>query len=98
MGYTVLDASNAHDALAIAARDNGEIDLLLTDLVMPGMRGTDLAREVVASHPRIRVLMMSGYSEESSNDKWTLPPNVTLLEKPFSATSLARKVRDVLSR
>jgi len=98
VGYTVLDASNAQDALAIAAKHNGEIDLLLTDVVMPGMRGTDLAHEVLTSHPRMRVLLMSGYSEDSSSRKWTLPPNVTLLEKPFSATSLARKVRDVLSR
>ena len=97
-GYTVLEASNASEALAIAAKYNGEIDLLLTDLVMPGMRGTDLAHEVMATHPQIRILVMSGYSEETSNRQWSLPPNVTLLEKPFSASSLARRVREVLGR
>ena len=97
-GYAVLEASNARDAIQIAARHDSEIDLLLTDLVMPGMRGTDLALQMVATHPRMRVLMMSGYSEESASRQWSLPPNITLLEKPFSAVSLARRVHEVLGR
>ena len=95
-GYKVVDAANAQAALRLAEQHAGQIDLLLTDLVMPGMRGTDLAKQIVASHPHVRVMVMSGYSETTAAHHWRLPANVTRLEKPFSAGTLTRQIAQVL--
>jgi PAS domain S-box-containing protein len=95
-GYTVLAASNADDALAIVRRNAGPIDLLLSDVVMPGRSGKQLSADVIAQRPTIKVLFMSGYSENVIVHKGVIDAGVSLIEKPFSADDLLRKVRDVL--
>jgi PAS domain S-box-containing protein len=101
-GYTVLDARSPTEALGIALLDEGPIHLLLTDVVMPRMNGTDLSQRVRALHPETRTLCMSGYSDERTVPHQALGAvgarDVTagFLQKPITPESLARKVRDVL--
>ncbi|MGZ8447894.1 MAG: ATP-binding protein, partial [Candidatus Deferrimicrobiaceae bacterium] len=96
-GYTVLDASNGATALAICDRHEGRIDLLVTDLVMPGMNGIELARRVCDSRPGIPVLFMSGYSEDATERFGDLDDGRDFLQKPITPTNLSRKVREILS-
>jgi PAS domain S-box-containing protein len=95
-GYVVLDAANAEEALVIVREYPGQIDLLLTDVVMPGLSGKDLSLEVLASRPITRVLFMSGYSHDVTLHQGVLEKNVKLIDKPFSSDELLRTVRDVL--
>lgn len=84
---------------ALNKLENGEyFDLMLTDMVMPHMNGDQLAREVLALYPSIRVVIMSGYSEEASNRHWALPPNTIFVEKPISRETLSAKLREAMSR
>lgn len=95
-GYRVLVAKNGADALAILEADNGPLDLLLTDVVMPEMNGKDLARRALDVHPEIRVLYMSGYTDEVIARRGVLEEGVQFIQKPFTAQGLASKVREVL--
>jgi len=95
-GYVVLAASDAAAALRVVERHGGTIHLLLTDVVMPGMSGRDLADRLAAQRPGIRVLYMSGYPGDAVVQHGTLPSGSAFLQKPFSPDGLARKVRDVL--
>jgi len=96
-GYTVLDAENGAAALAICDRHEGSIDLLVTDLVMPGMNGIELAQRVCDSRPGIPVLFMSGYSEDAKERLGDLDGSRTFLQKPITPTKLSRKVREIFS-
>ena len=96
-GYTVLDAPNGAAALAISDRYEGCIDLLVTDLVMPGMNGIELARRVCDSRPGIPVLFMSGYSEDARERLGVLDEGRDFLQKPITPTKLSRKVREIFS-
>jgi len=96
-GYTVLDAPNGAAALAICDRHEGGIDLLVTDLVMPGMNGIELARRVCESRPGIPVLFMSGYAEDARERLGDLDDGRDFLQKPITPTKLSRKVREILS-
>ena len=96
-GYTVLDAPNGGAALAISDRYEGSIDLLVTDLVMPGMNGIELARRVCDSRPGIPVLFMSGYSEDARERLGVLDEGRDFLQKPITPTKLSRKVREIFS-
>jgi CheY-like chemotaxis protein len=96
-GYTVLDAPNGADALAICDRHEGFIDLLVTDLVMPGMNGIELARRVRDSRPGIPVLFMSGYAEDARERLGDLDEGRAFLQKPITPTKLSRKVREIFS-
>ena len=96
-GYTVLDAPNGADALAICDRHEGRIDLLVTDLVMPGMNGIELARRVCDSRPGIPVLFMSGYAEDAKERLGDLDTGRDFLQKPITPTNLSRKVRGIFS-
>ncbi|MFC6607194.1 ATP-binding protein [Amorphoplanes digitatis] len=91
-GYTVITAADADEALTVAA-DHDTIDLLLTDVVMPGTTGPDLARRFATDRPASRVLLMSGYAEGLIDHHGMLPPGTTLLAKPFTATQLLTAVR-----
>ena len=96
-GYQVLEAGTASIAIDIAERHTAEIDLLVTDVVMPEMNGPALAQRLVAAHPTLRILFISGYAERM------LPldngnPNVGFLGKPFQASALATKVHEMLTR
>ena len=95
-GYVVLAASDPAAALRVVERHGGTIHLLLTDVVMPGLSGRELADRLTAQRPGIRVLYMSGYPGDAVVQHGTLPLGSAFLQKPFSPDGLARKVRDVL--
>jgi PAS domain S-box-containing protein len=96
-GYTVLETSDPLEALTIGERRSGAIDLLLTDLVMPAMRGSELAQRLGTTCPRMRVLYMSGYTDEMIDAASASEPARACLHKPFTARDLARKVREALA-
>jgi PAS domain S-box-containing protein len=96
VGYTVLAASDAEDALRQAGGWTGTIDLLLTDVIMPGDTGPVLARRLLRQRPGLRVLYMSGYAGDELGEHGVLEPGVALLQKPFTARELAARVRDAL--
>jgi len=93
-GYTVLLAESAQEALKTLHGHSGRVDLVLTDVVMPGTKGTDFARDLARTHQSLRVLFMSGYSAPLSTEQpeW----GVRFISKPFAAEELVRKVREVL--
>jgi len=95
-GYNVLEAQSAEAALDVAARHSGTIHLLLTDVVMPGMSGRDLARRLADLRPTIRTIYMSGYTEDAITRHGVLEPGLVYVQKPFSPEALARRVREVL--
>jgi CheY-like chemotaxis protein len=95
-GYRVLPAANAIEALDLAERHR-EVDLVVTDVVMPGMRGPELVSRLLAARPELKVLFVSGYAADSLGMGGILDPGTPFLAKPFTATVLARRVREVLS-
>jgi two-component system, cell cycle sensor histidine kinase and response regulator CckA len=95
-GYTVVTAPNGHEALRIAHERPGPIHLLLTDAVMPGMNGPQLAGLVRSVRSDMKVLYMSGYTDGLFGQTWRGEPGIPLLQKPFTPQTLARKVREVL--
>jgi PAS domain S-box-containing protein len=95
-GYVVLAATDAAAAMRIVERHGGTIHLLVTDVVMPGLSGRELADRLTSRRPGIRVLYMSGYPGDAVVQHGALPLGSAFLQKPFSADGLARKVRDVL--
>lgn len=94
LGYRVLDAPDGATAMETAAFDGGPIDLLITDVVMPGMTGQELADRVVALHPSARVIYMSGYPQETLGDPRLARRHSLFLQKPFTRERLARAVRE----
>jgi CheY-like chemotaxis protein len=95
-GYTVLEASDGAEALALCKKHNGELDLILADVVMPSMGGRELAERIKRAHPKLKMLFMSGYTDEAITRNGVLPAGVPFLEKPFTALSLKMKAREVL--
>jgi CheY-like chemotaxis protein len=95
-GYTVLTAANADEALLTCAQHAGEIELLVTDVVMPRTSGKELAQILSKARPAIKVLYMSGYTDNAIGHHGVLDAGTHFLAKPFTAADLARKVRDVL--
>ncbi len=95
-GYTVLEAQSVYDATDIAATHEGPIHLLITDMVMPGMFGADLARQLGERRPEMRVLYISGYVGTGALQKAGVSAGEPFLAKPFTAENLTVKVRDVL--
>jgi PAS domain S-box-containing protein len=95
-GYAVVVARNGLEALEIASTTIGEIDLLLTDLVMPGLGGRELAERLVRDRPRTRVLFMSGYTEDAAVHRGFMGSTVDFLAKPFTVEKLTSHVRAVL--
>ena len=96
LGYRVLPAENAEQALEISRNYENTIDLLLTDIVMPATNGRELARKLKAARPEMKVLYVSGYAEEAGSDPDFPAPGESFLEKPFQLDELAHKVRQVL--
>jgi CheY-like chemotaxis protein len=97
-GYTVLVAENASGVEKMCGQKEIEIDLLLTDVVMPGISGREVASRVSVRWPGIKVLFMSGYTENSIVHHGVLDSGTHFLAKPFTPTALANKVREVLDR
>ncbi|HET7287363.1 MAG TPA: ATP-binding protein, partial [Pyrinomonadaceae bacterium] len=96
-GYYVLEAESAEAALKVCESINGtRIDLLLTDVVMPGMSGNDMSKILLARQPDMPVLYMSGYTDDAIVQHGVLEPGINFLQKPFSPGALALKVREVL--
>lgn len=95
-GYTVLEAPDAEGALRSAESFEGTLDLLFTDVVMPGMNGRELGTRMEALRPGIRVIYTSGYTETLMQDQGILEPGITLLQKPFSPKQLLKAVSDKL--
>ena len=98
-GYTVLEATQGHEALSLAHEWKGrKVDLLLTDVVMPQMGGRELVSQFRELHPNVKVLFISGYSDNTIIHQVIVKPGDHLLQKPFSLTVLAKKVREVLDQ
>ena len=95
-GYRVVTAADGSEAQQVAAQISGSIDLLLTDVVMPGINGRVLAERLAPSHPAMKVLYMSGYTDTFIAGHGVLQPGTHLLHKPFTEDVLVRKVREVL--
>lgn len=95
-GYTVLEAANGEDALRVAEGHRGPLDLLLSDVVMPRMGGPELAQALLAKHPELRVLYMSGYTDHPMVRRGVVNAGVAFLQKPFTPTVLVARVREVL--
>lgn len=96
LGYTVLCASNAREAEGIAAKHRGRIDLLLTDVVMPDRNGPELHESLAAQHAGLRVLYMSGYTDNTIMHHGVVDEGIAFLQKPFERDGLAAKVREAL--
>jgi two-component system cell cycle sensor histidine kinase/response regulator CckA len=90
-GYTVLDTGKGDVALQMALSHTGPIDILISDLVLPGMGGRELGFKVNESHPETKILIVSGYPEDM-----VVGPGIEFLQKPFTLQALAGKVQDVL--
>lgn len=95
-GYNVLCAADGLGALDLAANFDGTIDLLVTDVIMPQMNGPELAVKLAELRPEMKVLYVSGYSDNDIGDHGVLDPDFELLQKPFTPQTLARRIRDVI--
>jgi two-component system cell cycle sensor histidine kinase/response regulator CckA len=95
-GYTVIEAENGHAALDLAAMQAGPIDLLMTDVVMPGISGRELAERIAQVRPGIKILYMSGYTDRAIVHHGVLESGAVLLQKPFTLATLASRIREIL--
>jgi CheY-like chemotaxis protein len=96
LGYAVLASGDPEGAIALAEAHRGRIDLLITDVIMPGMNGQDLAVRVKRLRPRAGCLFMSGYTADVISSDGVIPTDTHFIQKPFSVAALAAKVREVL--
>lgn len=95
-GYTVIEAQNGTDALRLYDGSSTEIDVVLTDLTMPGMGGYELVEQLRSRRPSLRVVFMSGYAERVITSNGAVPPGTGYVEKPFSVETLMQRLREVL--
>ena len=96
VNYNVFHAPDASSAEKIVTREDGKIDLILTDVVLPGKNGRQFTDEINARYPEIKVLFMTGYSRNAIVHQGRLDPGVALIQKPLTQASLAAKIREVL--
>ena len=96
-GYRVVTASHAESAKELGASGNGDIDLLLTDVVLPGRSGVELSEEMRRAHPGLQVLFMSGYTGEAISRRGMLGSELNVLPKPFTVATLLRRVHKTLA-
>jgi len=97
MGYRVLEAEDGSAALETCDARRGDIDLVLTDLVMPGIGGHELASELSTRHPHLHFLFMSGYTEDTAERRAILLQGNPFLQKPFSVADLSNAVHQALA-
>jgi two-component system, cell cycle sensor histidine kinase and response regulator CckA len=98
LGYRILLAEDGEDAMKVVERHAGDIDLVVTDVAMPRMGGPELAEKLTARNPNVKVLFVSGYSEQELSQRVVLASNRAFLDKPFTASMLARKLREMLDQ
>jgi CheY-like chemotaxis protein len=98
LGYRVVQAGSGQEALGLFEARRQEIDLLLTDVVMPDLSGRELARALRSRDPSLKVLFHSGYTDDTVVRWGVLQAEVAFLKKPFTLEALARKLREVLGR
>ncbi|MGA2502032.1 MAG: response regulator [Tepidisphaeraceae bacterium] len=96
-GYRVLISPNAADAISIAGKEGQAIDMLITDVIMPGMNGRQLYERLAAMKPDLKVLFMSGYTENVIAEHGILDAGVNFIQKPYGIDEFARKVHAILS-
>ncbi len=97
-GYNILTAKNGWEALSLLGQNDGSIDLLLTDIIMPGMNGVELYHQAVRKHPGLKAVYMSGYTDDVIAHHDVLNGNVPFLQKPFTNRSLVEKIREAVER
>jgi CheY-like chemotaxis protein len=97
-GYAVLETSNGEEARLACERRKGPIHLMLVDVIMPGMSGSELAKALKPLYPEIKILYMSGYTDDAIVRHGVLEKGVNYIQKPLTLEGLARKVRDVLDK
>ena len=95
-GYTVLEAPDPAEAIRLASNFQKTIHCLLTDFVLPGMNGHELARQLIEVRPQMKVLYVSGYTDEAFSRNSFMEPGAAFLQKPYSRLTLTRKIREVL--
>jgi len=95
-GYTVREAQNGEEGLQLAQEHEGPLDLVITDVVMPGISGRELTKRLSEARPETKVLYLSGYAEDAIVHEGVLEPGTAFLQKPFTLQTLSRKVREVL--
>src|SRR6476661_3987510 len=95
-GYAILEAANGAEALEVLSRATSPVDLVLSDVVMPVLNGRELSERIAVDRPEVRVLFMSGYTDDDIVRRGLLRPGAPFLQKPFVPADLSRKVRDVL--
>jgi CheY-like chemotaxis protein len=98
LGYRVLAAGTPGEALRLAKYNSGEIDLLLTDVVMPEMNGRDLSKRLLSLYPGLKRVFMSGYTANVIAHHGEIDEEVHFIQKPFSRLELSRKVREALGK
>lgn len=91
-----MEARHSGEAKDICQRYKGSIQLMVTDVIMPGMSGSELAKELHAFRPEMKVLYVSGYTDDAVGQHGVLDPGISFLQKPFTPTVLSKKVREVL--
>jgi CheY-like chemotaxis protein len=96
LGYSVLVGESGEDALRASSEHNGPIHLLVTDVVMPGIGGRELADRLTQARPELRVIYMSGYTDDSVIARGVFANDIVLLQKPIASADLAQRVRAVL--
>jgi CheY-like chemotaxis protein len=96
LGYQIIEADSGFQAIERFSQANGKVDLLLTDVVMPGMGGRDLAQELRRNRPDLPVIYLSGYTDDAVIQRGVSEESDVLIQKPFTAQVLARKIRRLL--
>ena len=95
-GYSVLEACNGPEALKLCEQHRGELHMVMTDVRMPGLSGHELAQELSARYPKLKVLFMSGIQEDAFSEICSLAPANTFLQKPFTFVELGGRLREML--
>jgi CheY-like chemotaxis protein len=97
-GYQVLEAANGAEAVALSETHEGPLHALLTDVMMPRMSGATLAERIRATHPDVKIVFVSGYTDEAVFRQVPPDPNVTFVQKPYTTAGLLRVLREILDR
>jgi len=98
LGYCVITANSPSEAIALAEKETKKIDLLITDLNIPEMNGQDLCKQLMSLCPNLKCLLMSGYTDNTSNHDDVLQENMCFMQKPFSRQILSKKIREALQQ